>query len=211
MIGIDSKLKEKGLTLLEALVATAIVGIGFIAVFQMVNYSVRSIDVSGERTKSNYITAMIAEDLIGDANSKKGDDKLYEHLAKLTDKNNYAWQNAECKKRNNITGNPYKGADIAIDNKTQKWNLRVSSDRIKCQPTKSGSTTTYDIKKLKVYEICRNNVKENGKTRPSCDYRNDDVWDKTYIGRMEILMPTTGTDVGGNPVRKKKYLYFQMN
>ena len=33
VIGIDSKLKEKGLTLLEALVATAIVGIGFIAVF----------------------------------------------------------------------------------------------------------------------------------------------------------------------------------
>ena len=97
MIGTDSKLKEKGLTLLEALVATAIVGIGFIAVFQMVNYSVRSIDVSGERTKSNYITAMIAEDLIGDANSKKGADRLYEHLAKLTDKNSYAWQNTECK------------------------------------------------------------------------------------------------------------------
>ena len=47
--GIDSKkIREKGITLLEALVATAIVGIGFIAVFQMVNYSVRSIDVSGE-------------------------------------------------------------------------------------------------------------------------------------------------------------------
>ena len=211
MIGTDSKLKEKGLTLLEALVATAIVGIGFIAVFQMVNYSVRSIDVSGERTKSNYITAMIAEDLIGDANSKKGADRLYEYLAKLTDKNSYAWQNTECKRRNNITGNPYKGADNAIDNKTQKWNLRVSSDRIKCQPTNLGSTTTNDIKKLKVYEICRNNVKENGKTRPICDYRNDDVWDKTYIGRTEILMPTTGTDAKGNPVRKKKYLYFQMN
>ena len=154
VIGIDSKLKEKGLTLLEALVATAIVGIGFIAVFQMVNYSVRSIDVSGERTKSNYITAMIVEDLIGDANSKKGDDKLYEHLANLTDKNDYAWQNAECRKRQNITGNPYKGTDIAIDNKTQKWNLRVSSDRIKCQPTSIGSTLTNDIKKLKVYEIC---------------------------------------------------------
>ena len=74
-----------------------------------------------------------------------------------------------------------------------------------------GSTTTKDVKKLKVYEICRNNVKENGKTRPICDYRNDDVWDKTYIGRTEILMPTTGTDAKGNPVRKKKYLYFQMN
>ena len=48
VIGIDSKrIKEKGLTLLEALVSTAIVGIGFVAVFQMVNYSVQSIDVSG--------------------------------------------------------------------------------------------------------------------------------------------------------------------
>ena len=45
--GLDSKkIREKGLTLLEALVATAIVGIGFIAVFQMVNYSVRSIAFS---------------------------------------------------------------------------------------------------------------------------------------------------------------------
>ena len=71
MLGKDNKFSEKGLTLLEALVATAIVGIGFIAVFQMVNYSVRSIDVSGERTKSNYLTSMIAEDLIGDTNSKR--------------------------------------------------------------------------------------------------------------------------------------------
>tara|TARA_B100000941_G_C28465510_1_gene533285 strand:+ start:456 stop:1202 length:747 start_codon:yes stop_codon:yes gene_type:complete len=55
----------KGLTLLEALVSTAIVGIGFIAVFQLVNYSVSSIDVSSERTKINYITALIAEDILG--------------------------------------------------------------------------------------------------------------------------------------------------
>ena len=39
MLGKDNKFSEKGLTLLEALVATAIVGIGFIAVFQMFNYS----------------------------------------------------------------------------------------------------------------------------------------------------------------------------
>ena len=38
----------KGLSLIEALVCLVIVGIGFIAVFQMVNYSVRSIDVSGK-------------------------------------------------------------------------------------------------------------------------------------------------------------------
>mgnify|MGYP001266757292 CR=1 FL=1 len=43
-----NRIKQKGTTLLEALVATAIIGIGFIAIFQMVTYSVRSIDVSGE-------------------------------------------------------------------------------------------------------------------------------------------------------------------
>ena len=62
----NKKLKEKGLTLLEALISAAIVGIGFIAVFQMVNYSVQSIGVSGERTKVSYLSSMIVEDLIGD-------------------------------------------------------------------------------------------------------------------------------------------------
>ena len=43
---IKKKANEKGITILEALVSTAIIGIGFIAVFQMVQYSIRSIDVS---------------------------------------------------------------------------------------------------------------------------------------------------------------------
>ena len=44
-VGMDRTIKnilkknyEKGISLLEALVATAIVGIGFVAVFQIVNY-----------------------------------------------------------------------------------------------------------------------------------------------------------------------------
>ena len=68
----NKKLKEKGLTLLEALISAAIVGIGFIAVFQMVNYSVQSIGVSGERTKVSYLSSMIVEDLISDRFSAKG-------------------------------------------------------------------------------------------------------------------------------------------
>ena len=34
MLGIDYKKSEKGMTLLEALVSTAIIGIGFVAVFE---------------------------------------------------------------------------------------------------------------------------------------------------------------------------------
>ena len=50
---------EKGVSLLEALISTAIVGIGFIAVFQIVNYSTSSVNVSAERTKMNYIVSMV--------------------------------------------------------------------------------------------------------------------------------------------------------
>ena len=193
MLGIDSKnIKEKGITLLEALISTAIVGIGFVAVFQMVNYSITSIDVSGERTKTNYLVSMIAEDLIGDRFSKKGSKKIYEHLADESDSNDFAWQIANC---NNKIGNPYKTTDIAIDNKNEKWNHRLSPKRVKCRGNK-------DIKKLKVFEICKDGVKVDGKVRPNCDYRNDDIWDKTYIGRMEVNL---------NNGKKKRFLYFQIH
>ena len=63
---------QLGLTLLEALMATAIVGIGFVAVFNMVTFSVQSIDTSAERTKANYLVSMIAEDIIGHKNTIYG-------------------------------------------------------------------------------------------------------------------------------------------
>jgi len=92
---------QKGLTILEALMATVIVGIGFIAVFQMVNYSVNSIHMSGERTKANYLVNMIAEgfigyrDTIGGITREEQDEVYYEggkaFLGTETDKK-------ECKK-----------------------------------------------------------------------------------------------------------------
>ena len=58
-----------GLSLLEALVSTAIIGIGFIAILQMTNYSVQSMQTSGERTKANFMTNLVAEDVIGSRKS----------------------------------------------------------------------------------------------------------------------------------------------
>ena len=199
MIGIDSKrIKEKGLTLLEALVSTAIVGIGFVAVFQMVNYSVQSIDVSGERTKTNYLVSLVAEDLIGDRFTKKGKKNVYEYLADETKSKTHALK-IDCTKK---TGNPYKATDIAIDNKLEKWAHRLapkekdkSSGRVKCRGTK-------DIKQLTVYEICKDNVKVDGKNRTNCHYHNEDVFDRIYIGRMEVNL---------NDGAKKKFIYFQIH
>ena len=69
-----------GLTILEGLVSTAIVGIGFIAILQMVNYSVQSIDNSGERTKANYLVSMMAEDVIGHRDSIYGIDSMVDKV-----------------------------------------------------------------------------------------------------------------------------------
>ena len=74
-------IKQRGTTLLEALVATAIISVGFIAIFQMVTYSVSSIDVSGERTKINYLADMVLEDLNAYKNSENAtSEKLYDAL-----------------------------------------------------------------------------------------------------------------------------------
>ena len=78
MVGLGCKFfkNQKGITLIEALVSTVIIGIGFVAIFQMVQYSVRSIDVSGERTKSNLLITMVAEDLISEKNSTSPTSKV---------------------------------------------------------------------------------------------------------------------------------------
>ena len=68
MLGIYNK-NNRGLTLLEALISTLIVGIGFVAIFQMVQYSINSIDVSSDRNKGNYLVNMVAEDMLANKNT----------------------------------------------------------------------------------------------------------------------------------------------
>ena len=200
MLGTYNKLKNtRGLTLIEALVSVVIVGIGFISIFQMVNYSVTSIDVSGERTKSNYLSSMIAEDLMGDRFSEVDvggqKKKIYEYLANNTKTNKKAWNYTPSldatKKCKTKTGDTYATNDYSIKNKEVKWEHRFSKVS-KCRGTE-------DFKELKVFETCKNGVKVDGKARTNCHYRNDDIWDKTYIGRMESRI---------NKGKKKKVLYF---
>lgn len=197
MLGLDSnRLGEKGITLLEGMIATVIVGIGFVAVFQMVNYSIQSIDLSGERTKTTYLASMVAEDLIGDRFSvvrdpvSKKDVNLYKHLSNDTQANSFAFQIASCggKKKTN----PYIDKDVPLENKISKWQHSLSENRIKCRSN--------DTKSLKVYEICRDNVKDDsGKKRTFCVYGNDTLFNRTYIGRMVIRM---------NDGIKTKAIYF---
>ena len=176
-------IKQRGTTLLEALVATAIISVGFIAIFQMVTYSVSSIDVSGERTKINYLADMVLEDLNAYKNSENAtSEKLYDTL--IDDRQgagNACWDGVGCAAGPGIT--PGDTADVNILN---KWSNRFSQRRLNCNPAVVNS------QRLNTYTICRDNTE--------CSNQNNDILDKMYFGQLQI---TFGT--------KSKNLYFRIH
>ena len=208
-----------GLTILESLVSTAIVGIGFIAILQMTNFSVQSIDSSGERTKANYLVSMMAEDVIGHRNtiygvSSKaagitmgidGTINLEEADGSMTEVNKFVDHLVDTDFIANEAAvgacgdgttsgaispetNIYETQEVdAPRNKEAKWRAIFDDNRyLKCKGDR-------DIKKMKVYKICR--------WAGVCTHINDKVTDDgMYIGRIQVNL---------NNGRKRKYLYFQ--
>ena len=208
---------QLGLTLLEALMSTAIVGIGFVAVFNMVNFSVQSIDTSGERTKANYLVSMIAEDIIGHKDTIHGhstdDEKItFNNEGKPVKLNEDGEVVEEYKKfaeylketewnvgaGENICANKsdYKRAD---DINSLYEDENVDAPRNKQNKWKEifGSDrylkckSKKDIKNVKVFQICK---------WKHCDYQNENIYDDgLFIGRVQINM---------NDGRKRRFLYF---
>ena len=166
------KLKQKGTTLLEALVATAIIGIGFIAIFQMVTYAVRSIDVSGERTKINYLADMILEDIIAYKSSERDGTKLYDALIADADTaaGNTFWQLDTC----NAPDDGIEVEGTAEENILNKWDNRFSNRRIKCVQANN------DSKVLSTFTVCRDDTE--------CSNQNNTVYDKLYLGKVIITV-----------------------
>ena len=89
---------NKGLTLIESLVCLVIIGIGFIAVNQLITFAVTSVDRSMERTKVSFLSEMVIEDMIGDANNASSYvfNEQCSHSAKstsnLSDKQKNKWR-----------------------------------------------------------------------------------------------------------------------
>ena len=192
MLGqVDKKNSEKGLTLLEALISTAVVAIGFIAIFQMVSYSVQSVDVSNERTKSSYLSGMVAEDLIADRFADFSGKKLYEYIIqnRPTTGDQNSWEMVSCSD-GSVTATT---ASNVFDEKKNKWDKRFSTRRVKCD------TTQPSKKALKVFDICSN---KDGKV---CEYNHTEVHDKIYFGKMQITIKA------GEGRKKIKFLYFQIH
>ena len=162
----NKKNNQLGLSILEALVATVIVGIGFVAVFQMVQYSTQSIVTSAERTKSIFLIDMIAEDLIGARNSSLADGKkLHENLR--TD----SIQVSTCQKDERSTS-MYNTESTGPANKKKKWEHLLNTDKIvRCRSDK-------DTKTVKVYTMCQN----------GCDRVANIKDEKMYIGQVLFNM-----------------------
>ena len=212
-----------GITILEGLVSTAIVGIGFVAILQMVNYSVQSIDVSGERTKANYLVTMIAEDIIGHRDSIYGISATDENIVfdggnvvsdddshkKFADHLTEGWEAPDACKREVAGGtdtatnvaNIYEGEGNAPENMEAKWDNIISKDRyLKCRGEK-------DIKKVKVFKVCSwdgctYSIAEMPKPAEgvSDGYIINYYDEAMYIGRVQINL---------NNGKKRKFLYFQ--
>ena len=186
---------NSGLTLLEALVATVIVGIGFVAVFQMVQYSVRSIDISSDRNKGNYLVNLIAEDVLSHKRSTKDNEEFADYLIE----NQFSIQ--QCTNEfvlETKTNTP--------ENKVQYWQQYFDRGITKCRSNE-------DIRALNIIDICNNETSED-KTW-TCRYENDEVYnyeengapvttkiyDPVYFGKMEIRF---------NKGTKTRNLYFQI-
>jgi|TARA_Y100000816_G_scaffold227647_1_gene172702 Tfp pilus assembly protein PilV len=196
----DKFSKISGVTLLEALMATAVVAIGFIAVFQMVNYSVQSIDSSSERTKANFLVSMVAEDLISDKNSlsrKDGNKNIYfkDELidGKVRDSDFKSWK-FDCSK---TVASDKK--ETAYANKTEvKWKNRLSKKRLKCRGDK-------DLRFLKVFDICS----DKPSSKKNCKFKNST--NEFYENSGDSLMLIGKMQVQMNNGNIKKSLYFQID
>ena len=70
--------KNKGVSLIEALVAIIVVGVGFASILQLAAYATRTTDVAIERNKVNFIAEMMAEDIIADKANSNNYNKIFE-------------------------------------------------------------------------------------------------------------------------------------
>ena len=130
-----------GLSLLEALVSTAIIGIGFVAILQMTNYSVQSMHSSGERTKANFLTNIIAEDVISARDTATSTDSNFTEYLVGADENKPIFESEACKVKDGTgstnAGKIYNntGSD-AHARKKSKWEANLDSKSfLRCRGT----------------------------------------------------------------------------
>ena len=194
--------KISGLSLLEALISTAIVGIGFAAILQMTNYSVQSIYSSGERTKANYLTNVIVEDVLGHKEVQiTGNDNFSDFLAQNQFNSEFCRQQTDSTRNN---GDIYGGdAQNNFQIKTRKWEALLNNkDYLNCRG--NNETRNFRVFKIGSRWSQENNILVNPL---QTDINNDGNPDEPYV--MDEVMYIGRVQMNLNDGRKRKFLYFQ--
>ncbi len=202
MIKKKTNKKISGLSLLEALISTAIVGIGFIAILQMTNYSIQSIFISGERTKANYLTNVIVEDVIGQQDINATSDNFSNLLSQNEFNSNFCQSNTG---GTNNNGEIYSEANNASNNfqiKTSKWDALLNNrDYLNC----AGRNETRNFRVFKV--ISRWSQADGLVNTQQTDIDNNGSADEPYV--MDEVMYIGRVQFNLNNGKKRKFLYFQ--
>ena len=186
------KKNNSGLSLLEALISMAVVGIGFVAILQVTQYSISSVQTSAERTKANFFINIFAEDTLSLRDTSRS-----ENLSDiLVDGSEFSSecgvQGSKMNVKTGTAGDIYKNStseNDPISNKSEKWNALISNrDYMDC------SNSGQEKRAFDMFKIC------NFSSSPGCIDRANQKEEVIYIGRAQMTLNNGG---------KRKYLYFQ--
>ena len=135
--------KSKGISIIESLVCLVIVGIGFIAINQMIAFSVSSMDRSMERTKVNFLSESAVEDIMGDPNNASS-----YNFTQNCNKGSYSQSDLSCKKKDKLSNIFKSEGQIVTDNKKRELTC-VSGDERKASignAKKTGTQAFFNFK-----------------------------------------------------------------
>ena len=176
MLNKKNKKNNLGVSLLEALISMAIVGIGFVAVLQITQYSINSVKTSGERTKATFFVNMFVEDSLSLRDNSTSEN--FTDILAVDDDRNFTsacgTQGAKDLAKTDTVGDIYKNSTSDNDpteNKSEKWNALISNrDYMDC------SSSGREVRAFKIYKLCNNT------DSPGCIENKNQRDEIMYIG-----------------------------
>ena len=188
------KKNNSGLSLLEALISMVVVGIGFVAILLVTQYSISSVNTSAERTKANFFINIFAEDSLSLRDTSKSEN--LNDILVVEDSTRFSSecgvQGSKMNVKTGTAGDIYQNSTSENDpilNKSEKWNALISNrDYMDC------SNSGREKRAFEMFKIC------NFSSSPGCIDRANQKEEVIYIGRAQMTLNNGG---------KRKYLYFQ--
>ena len=148
------KKNNSGLSLLEALISMVVVGIGFVAILQVTQYSISSVNTSAERTKANFFINIFAEDSLSLRDTSKSEN--LNDILVVEDSTRFSSecgvQGSKMNVKTGTAGDVYRNSTSDNDpvlNKSEKWNALISNrDYMDC------SNSGREKRAFEMFKIC---------------------------------------------------------